>query len=92
MCRAQNLGSHNQGQGHNRGQRFVTYKLCVHNNSKTAEVNLIKFNTMLTHNETVCCAQNLCSHDQGHRFIPYKLSIHNNSKRAKQIKSYFRER
>ena len=39
------------------GQQFVTCKLCVHSNSETAEVNLIKFNTMVTHNEKVCCAQ-----------------------------------
>ena len=71
------------------GQRFATYKLCVHNNAKIAEVNLIKFNTMVNHNENVCCVQNLGSHNQGHghsqRFIPYKSSFHNNSKRAKQI-------
>ena len=70
-------------------QRFVTYKLCVHNNSKTAEMNLIKFYTVLKHNEKVLCAQNLGSHDLGqghsHRFIPYKSSFHNNSKGAKQI-------
>ena len=47
------------------GQRFVTYKLCVHNNSKTAEVNVIKFKTMVRHNVNVCRAQNLGSHDQG---------------------------
>ena len=45
-------------------QRFVTYKLCVHNNSKPAEVNFIKFKTMVKHNEKVCCTYNLGSHDQ----------------------------
>ena len=66
----------------NDGQRFVTYKLCVHNNSIIAEVNLIKLNTMVKHNkmvkynEKVCCAQNLGSHDQGQG--PYKSSSHNN--------------
>ena len=45
-------------------QRIVTNKLCIHNNSKTAEVNLIKFHTMVKHNE-VCLAQNFGFHDQG---------------------------
>ena len=57
---------------------------CVHNNSKTAEVNLIKFNTMVKDNEKMCCAQNLDSQDQGqghsHRFNPYKSSIHKTQK------------
>ena len=49
VCHAQTLGSNDQGQRHS--QRFVTYKSCLHNNSKTAEVNLIKFHTMVKHNE-----------------------------------------
>ena len=63
--------------------------MCVHNNSKTAEVNLIKFNTMVKHNEKVGCAQKLGFQGQGHshRFIPYKSSIHNNSERIKKIES-----
>ena len=71
------------------GQRFVTDKLDVHNNLKTAEVNLIKFNTVVKHNEKMCCTQNLGSHNQGqghsHGFLPHKSSIHNNSKRAEQM-------
>ena len=88
-CSAQNLGSTAKVKVI-KDQRFVTYKLCVHKiNSKTAEVNLIKFNTMVKHIEKVCCAQNLGPPDQGHgyrhRFIPHKSSLRNNSKRAKQI-------
>ena len=53
------------------------------------KVNLIKFNTMVKHNEKVCQAQNLGSHDQGqghnYRFTPNKSCIHNNSERVKQI-------
>ena len=48
------------------GQMFVIYKLCVHNNSITAEVNLIKFHTLAKHNENMYWAQNLGSHDKGH--------------------------
>ena len=47
------------------GHRFVNYKSCVHNNSITAEVNLIKFNRMVKHYEKMCGAQNLGSHNEG---------------------------
>ena len=51
------------------GQRFVTSELCAHDHSKTAVVNLIKFHTVVKHNEKVCQAQNLGfdDHGQGHR-------------------------
>ena len=48
------------------GQRFVIYKFCVRNNSITAELNLIKFHTMVKHNGKMCRAQNSGSGDEGH--------------------------
>ena len=47
------------------GLRFVTYKSCIHKISKTTEVNLIKFHTMVRHYKKVCLAQNSGSYDQG---------------------------
>ena len=41
------------------GQTVSNYKLCVLNNSKTSEGNLIKINTTLKHNEKMFRAQNL---------------------------------
>ena len=60
VCRAQNLGSCDQGQGHK--QRFFTYKSCVSHNSKT---NKGQLHRKTKQNEEVCRAQNLGSHDQG---------------------------
>ena len=41
VCQAQNLGSHDRGQGHN--HKFVFYKSYIHNDSKKGLTNLIKF-------------------------------------------------
>ena len=48
-----------------KGRRFDLYISCVHNNSKTPEVNLIKFHRKVNQNEMVCHAQNFGSHDEG---------------------------
>ena len=65
------------------GQSFVNNKLCVHNNSKTSEFNLIKCHTMVKHNEKVCRAKNLGSTTKdtviGYRFC---TCIHNKSKKG----------
>ena len=59
------------------GQRFVTHKLFVHNNSK--QLKLIKCRTKVKHNEKVCRAQNLGFHEQGqghiHRLFAHPLQI-----------------
>ena len=62
VCRAHDLGSYAQGQGHNQvnGQKF-----CLSNNSKTTEANLTKLHRKIEHNEKVCRAQELGSYAQG---------------------------
>ena len=60
-----NLGFQDLGQGHNPRSKVCHLKLCIQNNSKTAEVSLIKFHTMVKQNEKMCEAKNLGSHDQG---------------------------
>ena len=61
VCRAHDLSSYPQGQGHNqvRGQNRVS------NNSKTTEANLMKLHRKIENNEKVCRAQELGSYAQG---------------------------
>ena len=40
-------------------------KLCLSNNSKTTEANLMKLHRKIENNKKVCCAQELGSHIQG---------------------------
>ena len=61
MCWACDLGSYAQGQLQS-GQRS---KLCLSNNSKTTEANLMKLHRKIEHNEKVCSAQELGSYAQG---------------------------
>ena len=56
VCRAQELDSFAQGQGH---------KSCLSNNSKTTEANLMTLHRKIEHNEKVCRAQELDSYAQG---------------------------
>ena len=65
MYHAQNLGSHNQGQGHNQRSWVCCLQMVSFNNSKTAEMNLIKFYTKVKQDEKVCSAQKLGSHNKG---------------------------
>ena len=62
MCRAQELGSYAQGQGHNwvRGQIVPKIVLLI-----TTEANLIKLHRKIKHNENVCRAHDLGSYAQG---------------------------
>ena len=62
MCRAQEVGSYAQGQGHNwvRGQIVPKFVLLIHYLSK-----MIKLHRKLKHNEEVCRAQELGSYAQG---------------------------
>ena len=61
VCRAHDLGSYAQGQGRNQ----VRGQLCLSNNSKTTEANLMKLHRKIEHNENVCRAQELVSYAQG---------------------------
>ena len=67
VCRAHDIGSYAQGQGHISGQRS---KSCLSNNSKTTEANLTKLHRKIEHNE-VCRALELgsCAHGQGHNQV-----------------------
>ena len=65
MCRAQNLGSQDQGQGHNSRSKVCHIQISVSHNSKTNEGNFIKLHRKIKQNEKACCAQNLGSHHQG---------------------------
>ena len=62
VCCTKNLGSHNQGQGHNPRSyvchMFVTDKSCVSHNLKTNDGNLIKLHIKVKQTEKVCQAQN----------------------------------
>ena len=84
MCHTQNLGSTTKVKVTVQSQRFVIYRSCVHNNSISAEVNLIKFHTMVKHNEKICQVQNLGSQDEGQGHMlkvhPLQSCIHNNLK------------
>ena len=59
VCRAQELGSYAQGQGHNQDQRS---KRSLSNNSETTKANLTKLHRKIVHNEKVCRAQELGSY------------------------------
>ena len=62
VCRAHDLGSYAQGQGHNqvRGQNRVSAIT-----KKSTEANLMKLHRKIEHNEKVCRAHDLCSYAQG---------------------------
>ena len=62
VCRAHDLGSYTQGQGHNqvKGQNLVSAIT-----QKTTEANLTKLHRKIEHNEMVCRAQELGSYAQG---------------------------
>ena len=62
VCRAQELGSYAQGQGHNQVKGQIVPKLCC---SKTTEANLIKLHRKIKHIEKVCRAHDLGSFAQG---------------------------
>ena len=64
VCRAHDLGSYAQGQGHRS-------KSCLSYNSKTTEANLTKLHRKIEHNEKVCRAQELGSYvkGQGHNQV-----------------------
>ena len=68
VCRAQDLGSYAQGEGHKRVKVNVFLTSCLSNNSKTAEAHLIKLHRKIKHNKKVCHAQELISQvqDEGH--------------------------
>ena len=54
-----------------RSQSGQRSKLCLGNNSKTAEANLTKLHRKIEHNEKVCSAQELgsCAQGQGHSHV-----------------------
>ena len=62
VCRAHDLGSYAQGQGHNqvRGQNRVSAIT-----QKTTKANLTKLHRKIEQNEKVCRAQKLGSYAQG---------------------------
>ena len=72
VCRAQELGSYAQGQGHNRvrgqnGASAIT--------QKTTEANLTKLHRKIEHNEKVCHTQELDSYTQGQGHIHVRGQI-----------------
>ena len=60
VCRAQDLGSYAQGQGHR-----SEVKIMSKHNSKTTESNVRKLYGKIEHNEKVCRAQELGCYAQG---------------------------
>ena len=62
MCRAQELGSYAQGQGHNqvKGQIVLKIVLLINYWSK-----LMKLHRKIKHNKNVCCAHDLGSDAEG---------------------------
>ena len=61
VCRAQDLGSYAQGQGHRSEVKIKS----LSNNSKTTEANFTEHHGKIEHNEKMCCAQEICSYAQG---------------------------
>ena len=66
VCRAYDLGSYTQGQGHNQVRGSKSY---LSNNSKTTKANLTKLHRKIEHNENVCRAEELGS------YIKVKVTI-----------------
>ena len=62
VCRAQELGSYAQGQGHKKVKGQICLKLCC---SQTTAANLMKLNRKMKHNEKVCRGHDLDSYAQG---------------------------
>ena len=62
MCRAQELGSYTQGQGHNQAKGQIVPKIVL---LITTEANLMKLHRKIKHNEKVCGAHDLDSYAQG---------------------------
>ena len=58
MCRAPELGSYTQGQGHNHVRGQIVPKIVLLINM---EANLMKLHRKIKHNEKVCRAQDLGS-------------------------------
>ena len=62
MCRAQELGSYVQGQGHSQVKGQIVPKIVLLINY---EANLIKQHRSIKHNDKVCRAHDLGSYAQG---------------------------
>ena len=71
VCRAHDLGSYAQGQGHNqvKGQNLVSAI------AKTTEANLTKLHRKIEHYKKVCRAQELGSYAQGQGHNQVKLCL-----------------
>ena len=70
VCRAQELGSYAQGQGHNQVKGQIVPKIvllinCWSKFDETSEANLMKLHRKMKHNEKVCRAHDLGSYAQG---------------------------
>ena len=62
MCRAQELGSNTQGQGHNGSKVKLCLNSCC---SYTTEANVIKLHRKIKHNEKWCHVYDFGSYAQG---------------------------
>ena len=72
------------------GHRFVPYRSCIHDNSKMAEANLMRYQKKVNQSKKVCHTQKFGSHYASSRsqlqvigLFPYKPCIHDNSKMTK---------
>ena len=63
MCRAQELGSYAQGQGHNQVKGQIVPKIMLLINCTAA--NLMTLHRKIEHNEKVCWAHDLGSYAEG---------------------------